>query len=74
MYFDGAVNQYGNGIRVLLITLDGSHITLAIKLNFEAINNVAEYKTCIIGMEALLELEVKKADAFGDSTLVIAQA
>ena len=74
MYFDGAVNQYGNGIRVLLITLDGSHITLAIKLNFEAINNMAEYETCIIGMEALLELEVKEADVFGDSTLVIAQA
>ena len=74
MYFDGTVNQYGNGIRVLLITLDGSHIPLEIKLNFVAINNMAEYETCIIGMEALLELEVKEADVFGDSTLVIAQA
>ena len=41
MYFDGAVNQYGNGKGVLLITLDGSHVPLVVKLNFEATNNVA---------------------------------
>ena len=34
-YFDVAVNQYGNGIGVLLITLNGSHVPLAIKLNFK---------------------------------------
>ena len=36
MYFNGAVNQYGNGIGVLLISPDGSHMPLAVKLNFEA--------------------------------------
>ena len=41
MYFDGAVNQNGNGIGVLLITLEGSHIPLAVKLNFKATNNMA---------------------------------
>jgi len=74
MYFDKAMTQYGNGIRVLLITLDGSHVPLAIKLNFEATNNMAEYKACITGMESLQELGVKEAKVFGDSTLVIAQA
>ena len=53
MYFDEAVNQYGNGIRILLITPKGSHIPLAIKLNFKATNNMAEYEACIVGMEAL---------------------
>ena len=74
MYFDEAVNRYGNGIGVLLITPEGSHILLAIKLNFEATNNMAEYETCIFGMEALQELRVTEAEVFGDSTLVIAQA
>ena len=32
MYFDRAINQYGNGIGILLITLERSHIPLAIKL------------------------------------------
>ncbi|XP_030958932.1 uncharacterized protein LOC115980864 [Quercus lobata] len=71
IYFDGAVNQCRNGIGVLLITPEGSHIPLAIELNFEATNNMAEYEACIAGMEAL-ELGVKEAKVFGDSTLVIA--
>ncbi|XP_030964979.1 uncharacterized protein LOC115986274 [Quercus lobata] len=74
MYFDGVVNQHGNGIGILLITPEGSHIPLAIKLNFQATNNMAEYEACIAEMEALRELEVKEAEVFGDSTLVIAQA
>ena len=74
MYFDGAMNQYGNRIGVLLITPDGSQIPLAVKLNFKATNNMAEYEACIAEMEALRELGVKEAEAFGDSTLVIAQA
>ena len=53
MYFDGVVNQYGNGIGVLLITFDGSHIPLVVKLNFEATNNMAEYEACMAEMEAL---------------------
>ena len=43
MYFDGVVNQHGNGIEALLITLDRSHMPMAIKLNFEATNNMAKY-------------------------------
>ena len=53
IYFDGAVNQYGNGIGVLLITPNGLHVPLAVKLNFEATNNMAKYKAYIAGMEAL---------------------
>ena len=53
MYFDGAVNQYGNRIGILLITPEGFHIPLASKLSFKAINNMAEYETCIARMEAL---------------------
>ena len=49
MYFDGVVNQYGNGIGVLWITPDGSYVPLADKLNFEATNNMAEYEAYIVG-------------------------
>ena len=72
MYFDGAANQYGNGIGIFLITPEGSHIPLAIKLNFEVTNNMAEYEACIARMEAFQDLGVKEAEVFGDSTLVIA--
>ena len=71
MYFDEAMNQYGNGIGVLLITPERSHIPSVVKLNFEVTNNMAKYEACIIEMEALWELGVKNATIFGDSTLVI---
>ena len=74
MYFDGVVNQYKNGIGVLLITPNGSHMPLAVKLNFKATNKMAEYEACITGMKALRELVAKEAEIFRDSTLVIAQA
>ena len=74
MYFDRAANQYGNGIGILLITPEGSHIPLAIKLNFEVTNKMAEYEACITVMEALQELWVKEAEVLGDSILVIPQA
>ena len=47
---------------------------LAIKLNFEVTNNMAEYEACIARMEALQELGIKEAEISRNSTLVIAQA
>ena len=39
MYFDGATNQNGNGIGVLLISPKGTHIPFSSRLNFHATNN-----------------------------------
>ena len=72
IYFNGAMNQYGNGIGRLLITPEGSHIPLAVKLNFEVTNNMTEYEACISRLEALRELGVREFEVFRDSTLVIA--
>ena len=74
MYFDGASNQHGYGVRVLLIALDGVHIPLSAKLNFMATNNVAENEACIVGLKALLAIDVKEVKIYGDSALVLAQA
>ena len=43
---------------------------LAIKLNFEVTNNMAEHEACIARMEALRKLVVKEVEVFGDLTLV----
>ena len=57
-----------------MITPKGSHIPLAVKLNFKATNNMVEYEACITRMEALRELGVKEVEIFRDLTLVIVQA
>ncbi|XP_058189264.1 uncharacterized protein LOC131306853 [Rhododendron vialii] len=73
LYFDGAANQKGFGIGVLLIEPNGSHIPLAFKLNFEATNNQAKYEACIVGMEVALEIGIEKLEVVGDSNLVVSQ-
>ncbi|XP_058216797.1 uncharacterized protein LOC131327669 [Rhododendron vialii] len=74
LYFDGAANQKGFGIGVLLIAPDGSHIPLVFKLNFEVTNNQVEYKACIVGMEATIKIGIEKLEVGGDSNLVVSQA
>ena len=71
MYFDGASNQYGYGIGALLIARANSHIPLAFKLRFRVSNNEEEYEACIAGLEAALELRVKRLDVIRDSNLVV---
>ena len=46
MYFDGAINHYGSGIGVLLISSKGTHIPFSGRLNFLA----TKYEACIMGL------------------------
>ena len=50
------------------------HIPLLAKLNFVATNNVAKYEASIVGLEALLAIDVKEVEIYGDSALVLTQA
>ena len=74
MYFDGAINQFGAGIRIILLMPEGEVVPIAKKLAFKVINNEAEYKVCILRMEALIALGVTEVEIFRDSMLVINQA
>ncbi|RDX77125.1 rnhA, partial [Mucuna pruriens] len=68
MWFDGASNIVGNGIRVVLISPSDQCFPFAAKLGFDCTNNMAEYEACTMGLLMALEYQV-----FGDSALVIYQ-
>ena len=70
MFFDRAVNVYGNGADVVIISLDQKQYPVLVKLHFECTNNTTEYEVCILGLEAALELKI---DVYGDSMLIICQ-
>ena len=78
MYFDGATNQSGFGIGILLISPQGDHIPRSVRLAFSnhhrLMNNVVEYEACITGLETMLNLRVRQLEIHGDSNLVIQQA
>ncbi len=71
MYFDGAVNLSSNGIEAVLVSPDGKHFSIATKLRFDYTNNVAEYEACVMGLQAAIEMKVRKLEVYGDSTLII---
>nr|CAN60991.1 hypothetical protein VITISV_009628 [Vitis vinifera] len=77
MYFDGATNQSGYGIGVLLVSPQGDHIPRSARLAFSdrhpATNNIVEYEACILGLETALELDIRQMKVFGDSNLVLRQ-
>lgn len=52
MSLDGASNKKGHGIEILLVSPDGAHTPIAMKVNFEATKKIAEYEACITGFEA----------------------
>ncbi|PKI70808.1 hypothetical protein CRG98_008803 [Punica granatum] len=68
LYFDSAVNSTGSGIGVVLISPDGRYYPVVAKIDFPCTNNVAEYKACILGLQAAidfkpLEIEIAKGPA-----------
>ncbi|XP_050889565.1 uncharacterized protein LOC127094835 [Lathyrus oleraceus] len=73
LVFNGVVNTYGQGIRVVSITPRGSHIPFAARMDFDCTNNIVEYEACILGLEEAIDMRIKFLKVFSDSTLVINQ-
>ena len=71
MVFDGASNALGNGIGVVIISPAGFHTPFTTRLCFDCTNNMAEYKACILGLKATIDLRIKFLSVYGDSALVI---
>ena len=70
LYFDGAVNNKGARLGVILTTIEGETVAMAKKLDFKVTNNMAEYEACIYGIETA---KAKDLLVYGDSLLVISQ-
>ena len=63
LYFHCATNQLGFGIRIILISPQGDHITRSIRLTFydhhRLTNNIVEYEACITSLQTALDLGVR---------------
>ena len=75
LFFDGAANQMGFGIGIFLISSQGDHIPISVRLVFSdhhrLTNNIVEYEACITGLETILDLGIRQLEIHGDSNLVI---
>ena len=73
MRFDGALNALGKGVGAVLISPEGEHYPVAVKLKFKCTNNMAEYEACALGIQLALDIKVKRLMVYGDSSLIINQ-
>ena len=70
---DGAVNQRGARLGLVLISPKEIIIEKSLRLGFSATNNEAEYETLLMGMSMVQKMGGKIAELFSDSRLVVGQ-
>ncbi|XP_050895789.1 uncharacterized protein LOC127102464 [Lathyrus oleraceus] len=73
LVFDGASNDVGNGVGVVITSPTGVHIPFTARICFDCINNTAEYEACIMGLESTIDMRIKFLEVYGDFALVICQ-
>ena len=73
VYVDGAANQQGAGLGLVLISPEDIIIEKSLRLGFSATNNKAEYEALLMGMSMVQKMGGKIAELFSDSRLVVGQ-
>ena len=71
VYVDGAANQKGSGVGLVLISPERITIEKSLRLGFSATNNEAEYEALLQGMIMVQKMGGKAMEAFSDSRLVV---
>ena len=73
VYVDGASNQKGSGVGLVLISLEKVVIEKSLRLDFSATNNKAEYEALLEGMAMVQRMGGKSIKLFSNSRLVVSQ-
>ena len=73
MYVDGASNQKGFGVGLVLISPEKVIIEKSLRLDFLTTNNESEYEALMIRMAIVQRMGEKSVKVFLDLRLVISQ-
>jgi len=73
LYVDGSSNDNGSGAGLVLHTPEGHKVTSAIRFEFPASNNEAEYEALLSGLRLAEHLKAENLDIFSDSQLIVNQ-
>ncbi|XP_015081443.1 uncharacterized protein LOC107025097 [Solanum pennellii] len=58
VFFDGAANHQGTGIRSVLVSESSQHYPVEAKLLFNCTNNMAKYEACILSLKMAIDMNV----------------
>ncbi|GJZ41986.1 reverse transcriptase domain-containing protein [Tanacetum coccineum] len=73
LYTDGASNEHGSGVGLILIDPEGAEYPYSLRLYFTNLKNDAEYEALLACLRIATKMKVKKMHAFVDSKLVVSQ-
>jgi ribonuclease HI len=73
LYVDGAANSRGFGLGIVLISPNGELLEQAVRLNFGASNNEAEYEALLHGLRTARRLGADPLAIHCDSQLIVNQ-
>nr|GEX88595.1 hypothetical protein [Tanacetum cinerariifolium] len=73
LYTDGASNNRGSGVGLILIAPNDVEYSYALHLNFSNSNNKAKYEALLAGLRIATKMQVKEIYAFVDSKLIASQ-
>ena len=71
VYVNGAANQKGFGVGLVLVSPERIIIEKSLRLGFSGTNNEAKYEAMLEGMSMVQKLSGKAVDMFSDSKLVV---
>ena len=73
VYVDGAANQRGSRVGLVLVSPEKTIIEKSLRLGFSTTNNEAEYEALLQGMTMVQKMGEKAVEMFSDSRLVVGQ-
>ncbi|KAL0313599.1 UNVERIFIED_CONTAM: Ribonuclease HI [Sesamum radiatum] len=73
LHVDGSSTTQGSGAGIVITSPQGEDLEFAIKFEFKASNNEAEYEALVIGMRMAHEAGARHLLAYSDSQLIVKQ-
>ena len=73
VYVDGASNQKGSGVELVLISPKKVIVEKSLRLDFLATKNEVEYEALMMGMVMVQRMDGKSVKVFSDLRLVVSQ-
>ncbi|XP_074291400.1 uncharacterized protein LOC141618190 [Silene latifolia] len=71
LHVDGVSNTKGAGVGLVLKSPQGEQIIQAVRCEFKATNNKAEYEALILGLQLALEMQINHIKVYSDSQLIV---
>ena len=73
VYVNGATNQMGSRVGLVLLSLEKISIEKSLRLGFSATNNEVEYEVLLEGMSMVQRMGEKAVEMFSNKRLVVGQ-